>query len=66
VNGLIRSRGCPSAANGGEGFRGDTPMDAALSQSPPEAAEAGLASRPVNRRQKHGYDRHHRQFDDLS
>ena len=39
---------------------------AALSQCPPEAASAGLASRSVNRSQKHGYDRHHRQFDDLS
>src|ERR1700722_18875657 len=52
----------PTAAN----ESGDTPMDAALSQSPPEAAQAGLASRSVNRSQKHGYDRHHSQFDDLS
>ena len=52
----------PMAAN----ESGDTPMSAALSQSPPEAAQAGLASRSVNRSQKHGYDRHHRQFDDLS
>ena len=61
-SGLEDPRQRPTAAN----ESGDTSMSAALSQSPPEAAQAGLASRSVYRSQKHGYDRHHRQFDDLS